>query len=83
MATPVVRDLDVDLSAVPRHWLGGSRIATAIGNGINMLFPHGERFFVRSVHHFLDQVKDPVLRAQVRAFGIKFHGAIQCSQAIF
>ncbi|MDB4958807.1 MAG: hypothetical protein JWO36_6376 [Myxococcales bacterium] len=68
MTTPIVRDYDDDLSAVPRHWLGGNVAATAISNGINMLFPHGERFFVRSVNHFIDRVKTPELKRQVRAF---------------
>jgi hypothetical protein len=33
-----------------------------------MLFPWGERFFVRSVKHFAATVDDPVLRAQIKAF---------------
>ena len=68
MAVPIVRDPHVDLSKVPRHWYAGNAAATAISNGINMLFPHGERYFVRSVHHYLDQLDDPELRAQVNAF---------------
>jgi uncharacterized protein len=68
MAIPIPRDLTIDLSAVPRHWFAGSAVATAISNGINMLFPDGERFFVRSVHHYLDQLDDDQLRAQVKAF---------------
>ncbi len=53
---------------MPRHWVGGHAAATAISNGINLLFPHGERFFVRSVKKFLDQLDDPALRADVEAF---------------
>ena len=68
MSIPTPRKLDVDLSQIPRHWLAGSPVATAISNGLNMLFPHGERLFVRSVHHYLDQIEDPELRAQVKAF---------------
>ncbi len=68
MAIPIVRELDVDLTTVPRHWMAGSALATAISNGINMLFPHGERFFVRSVNYYLDDIQDPELRAQVLAF---------------
>jgi uncharacterized protein len=68
MAIPIPRDLTIDLSAVPRHWFAGSTVATAISNGINLLFPDGERFFVRSVHHYVDQLDDDVLRAQVKAF---------------
>ncbi len=68
MSIPIPRKLDVDLTNLPRHWLGGNPAATAISNGLNMLFPHGERFFVRSVHRYLDQIEDPELRAQVKAF---------------
>ncbi len=68
MAIPIPRDPAIELSSVPRHWVAGNPTATAISNGINLLFPHGERFFVRSVHHFLDQLDDPELRAQVKAF---------------
>ncbi len=53
---------------VPRHWFGGSKLGTHISNGVNMLFPQGERFFVRSVNHFLDQIDDPELVAQARGF---------------
>lgn len=62
------RDLDVDFSAVPRAWQAGSVVATGVSNGVNMLFPHGERFFVRSVKYFLDQIDDPELRAQIKGF---------------
>jgi predicted metal-dependent hydrolase len=62
------RQVAIDYSKVPRHWLGGSVIATQLANGVNLLFPAGERFFVRSVHHFADRVKDPTLRAQIKGF---------------
>src|SRR4051812_9099487 len=48
--------------------MAGSPIATAIANGVNLLFPHGERFFVRSVNHFRDQIQDPALRAAIKGF---------------
>jgi len=67
MSIPIPRELDVDLTAVPRHWMANNAVATAITNGINLLFPHGERFFVRSVHHYLDQLEDPELPNQVKA----------------
>jgi predicted metal-dependent hydrolase len=68
MSIPIPRDPDVNLTGVPRHWFGGNAVATAISNGLNMLFPVGERYFVRSVKHFLEDVRDPTLREQVRAF---------------
>lgn len=71
----VPRDLDVDFAAVPRHWLAGNAGATAVSNGVNLLFPHGERFFVRTVKHFLDELDragspalTPELRAQIKGF---------------
>lgn len=68
MSPIVPRDLDVDFAQVPRHWMANSPIATAIANGVNLLFPHGERFFVRSVHHFLGQIDDPALRQAIKGF---------------
>lgn len=69
ITSPIVpRDLDVDYTAVPRHWMAGHPVATAIANGVNLLFPHGERFFVRSVKRFLDQIEDPALRAAIKGF---------------
>lgn len=62
------RPFDVDLSGVPRHWMAGHPVPTHIVNGVNLLFPIGERFFVRSVNAYLDQLEDPELRADVRAF---------------
>jgi len=68
MAIPIPRDPELDFTTVPRRWVAGNAAATAISNALNLLFPHGERFFVRSVHHFLDQIEDPTLRAQVKGF---------------
>jgi predicted metal-dependent hydrolase len=66
---PIPRSPAVPLDAsIPRHWFGGNAVATHIANGVNLLFPAGERFFVRSVHHYLPRIKDPTLRAQVKGF---------------
>jgi len=68
-SVPRVRAPGVDLDApVPRHWFGGNVFATHVANGVNLLFPAGERFFVRSVNHYLDRVKSPLLRAQIKGF---------------
>lgn len=63
----IPRDFDVDLAQVPRAWFAGDQVATAISNGVNILFPHGERFFVRSVKHFADQL-DGDLAKDVKGF---------------
>ncbi|MCC6644706.1 MAG: metal-dependent hydrolase [Polyangiaceae bacterium] len=57
-----------DPGALPRHWFGGVALFTHVSNGVNLLFPAGERFFVRSVRHFEARLDDPRLRAEVRAF---------------
>lgn len=66
---PIVpRDPDVDFAQLPRRWLAGSAAATAIANGINLLFPHGERYFVRAVMQFRDRITDPQLAAAIKGF---------------
>jgi hypothetical protein len=54
-------------AGIPRRWLSGSAAATGVANGVNLLFPWGERFFVRSVRRYLDGL-DPELREQARGF---------------
>jgi predicted metal-dependent hydrolase len=64
-----VRRMDFPFDrSIPKHWFGGSAVATHAVNAVNLLFPAGERFFVRSVHHFVDQLDDEVLRREVKAF---------------
>ncbi len=53
---------------VPRHWFYGSPVASHLVNGLNLIFPAGERFFIRSVRRYLDRIDDPALLAEVRAF---------------
>jgi predicted metal-dependent hydrolase len=65
---PRPRTPRIGFSGVPRAWLAGSLVASHIANGVNLLFPAGERFFVRSVHTFMDLITDPALRAEVRGF---------------
>lgn len=69
---PIVRRMDFGFTNpeldFPKHWMGGSVLGTAITNGMNLLFPEGERFFVRSVRYYMDELEDPQLRAQVQRF---------------
>jgi hypothetical protein len=56
-------------AGIPRHWFGQSPVATHIANGANLLFPLGERFFVRSVWAFKEAFEeDPKLLERVRGF---------------
>lgn len=55
--------------SIPRWWILDTPIATHFSNGVNLLFPDGERFFIRSVKHYMDVIdRDPQLRARVRGF---------------
>lgn len=58
----------LEFTDVPKHWFGGHAIASHGVNALNLLFPDGERFFVRSVRRYLDAVDDEQLRADVQRF---------------
>jgi predicted metal-dependent hydrolase len=53
---------------LPRHWFGGDPVATAVVNALHVLFPAGERFFLRSVRHYLPRIDEPELRKSVTGF---------------
>ncbi|NVJ13693.1 metal-dependent hydrolase [Myxococcus sp. AM010] len=56
-------------ASFPRIWHPNGPGTTHLWNGLNLLFPQGERFFVRSVNHYMPRLADtPALRAQVKAF---------------
>ena len=59
---------DFDKEEIPRWWFYNSLFLTHVLNGMNLVFPAGERFFVRSVRHYLDRIDDPALKERVRRF---------------
>jgi predicted metal-dependent hydrolase len=63
-----VRKMGFSFADVPRHWFFGAAVPTHVANGLNLVFPAGERFFIRSVKHYMDQLDDPELVRRVRAF---------------
>ena len=64
-----VRAPRFDLSEVPREWLAGSSRASTIVNALSLIFPEGERFFIRAVKdHEAWWRDDPELTARVRGF---------------
>lgn len=66
-AIPIRRpDLRFD-SARGRRWLRGSA-ATLIAHALSPMFPAGERFFIKAVMSFKDEITDPQLRAEMRQF---------------
>ena len=68
-AVPEIRRMDFDFSGdIPRWWLGGDRVLTRNVDALHMLFPEGERFFIRSVKRYLRDIDDPDLKARVKGF---------------
>jgi hypothetical protein len=53
---------------LPPYWHQDNVVSTSACEAMALVFPEGERFFVRSVRAFQDPITDPALRAQVRAF---------------
>lgn len=63
------RDISFELSEdIPRHWHGGDPFITTYFNGLSIMFPEGEQFFIDSVRHYRDRITDPELKEQIRGF---------------
>jgi uncharacterized protein len=60
-------DLPFDES-IPKHWIDDSAVATHFFNGLNLVFPDGERFFIRAVQDHLGRIADEKLRARIKGF---------------
>lgn len=54
-------------SAAPR-WCDNDEIKTAFFDAFSLFLPEGERFFIRSVHHYLDEIKDDRLLNDIKGF---------------
>lgn len=53
----------------PKHWFNDNPIATHFMNAQHLVFPDGEKFFIRSVKTFADVYKnDPILKNRVDNF---------------
>ena len=64
-----VRQPEFDFDdTIPRYWFQDNPVITHNFNGYNLLFPEFERFFVRSVRFFKNQVNDPHLAEQILGF---------------
>lgn len=57
-----------DLSDLPKYWFANNALLTHISNVFSIFIPDGERFFIKAVKHYEDQLQDPELKAMVRAF---------------
>lgn len=67
--TPIrPRTLTTDFTDLPRRWWGDDSLATQVANGLTLVFPAGERFFIRSVLRCRARIADADLRAAVGGF---------------
>jgi predicted metal-dependent hydrolase len=63
------RPLHLKIDArTPRYWMADDPFETHLLNALSLVFPAGERFFMRSVRAFRDRAEDPALIEQVRGF---------------
>lgn len=53
---------------IPKHWLGNSIFKTHLLNSFTLVFPAGEKFFIRSISKHLKLITDTGLKNEVKAF---------------
>ncbi|TGK12889.1 metal-dependent hydrolase [Leptospira fletcheri] len=67
--SPSVRKMDFEgLDQLSDYYIAGNSFVTHTVNAYHIIFPEGERFFIKSVKAFSDQVTDPGLQNRVKAF---------------
>jgi predicted metal-dependent hydrolase len=64
-----VRRMDFEFGDdIPEFWYDGDALLTLFLTALSATFPEGEKQFIQSVRNFQDQITDPQLRQQIRAF---------------
>lgn len=59
---------EFDPAVVPRYWADKDPVLTHFLNSLSLSFPDGEQFFVDSVRHFRDLVKDEQRQKEISGF---------------
>ena len=74
-----VRDVHPQLgNDTPRYWYDNDPFKTHYFNALSSTFPVGERFFIKSVRHYEDQITKESLKTQVKNFvGQEGHHSIE------
>ncbi|MCB1189183.1 MAG: metal-dependent hydrolase [Leptospiraceae bacterium] len=65
---PVVRKPQFNWEEISSHWCDNNFFATHFVNSMHVVFPEGEKFFIRSVKAFADRIKDKELQERVKLF---------------
>jgi predicted metal-dependent hydrolase len=64
-----VRKVNFDIGEMPRHYANDNIFATHYINSMHIVFPEGEKFFIRSARRYMDRIKDdPELLERVKKF---------------
>lgn len=64
-----VRKVDFGIGEFPRHYAAGNIFATHLINSMHIVFPEGEKFFIRSAKAFMEEIQDdPELLDRVKKF---------------
>ena len=63
------RNIKFDLTEeCPRDWYDDDPAISRFFDGMSIVFPEGERFFIEAVRHYKDRIDDPRLLEQMRGF---------------
>ena len=64
-----VRNVKFDFQEVKEtHYIASNVFATHFTNALHVLFPEGEKFFIKSIKPFYDEISEPELKEQARDF---------------
>lgn len=64
-----VRNLRFEFSSdIPKFWQGGPKSVSLFLDNLSTFFPEGEKFFMRAVRRYQNQITDPQLKADIRSF---------------
>lgn len=55
-------------SKIPRHWLEGSPFKTHFLNSLTLVFPSGEKYFIRSIQKLIAQIDSPQIKKDAQDF---------------
>jgi hypothetical protein len=64
-----VRNVKFDFHEIEEtHYINNNIFATHFTNALHVLFPEGEKFFIKSIKPFYDEIESPELKEQARDF---------------
>lgn len=55
-------------NSISKHWLGKSAFRTHLLNSFTLIFPDGEKYFIRSTKKYLNKISNDALKKDAKAF---------------